>query len=116
MRLYTGGKDWGHLLRLRIEELTVEQAEQSNEFWANVITVAVSPVAIGVGIAKGSFDAATGHGGFSEGFNGTAEPIIFGAKRFGNEHGPTITKGVIGGAATAVGARMIGGVLKAIRL
>jgi hypothetical protein len=116
MWLYTGGKDWGRLLMLRTEELTVEQEEQSNDFWANVITVAVSPVAIAAGIGKGSFDAATGHGPFSEGFNGTAEPIIFGAKRFGAEHGPTITKGVIGGAATAVGARIIGGVLKAIRL
>jgi hypothetical protein len=116
MWLYTGGKDWGHLLKLRIEELTVEQAEQSNEFWANVITVAVSPVAIGAGIAKGSFDAATGHGPFSEGFSGTAEPIIFGAKRFGSEHGPTITKGVIGGAATAIGGRIVSQALKAIKL
>jgi hypothetical protein len=116
MWLYTGGEDWGRLLELRIEELTVEQTEQPNEFWANVITVAVSPVAIAAGIAKGSFDAATGHGPFSEGFNGTAEPMIFGAKRFGTEHGPTITKGVIGGAATAIGGRIVSQALKTIRL
>jgi hypothetical protein len=94
----------------------VEQAEQSNEFWANVITVAASPVAIAAGIAKGSFDAVSGHGPFTEGFNGTAEPIIFGAKRFGSEHGPTITKGVIGGAATAIGGRIVSQALKAIKL
>ena len=90
--------------------------EQTNDFWANVITVAASPVAIAAGIARGSYDAATGSGPFTEGFNATAEPIIFGAKKFGNDHGPTITKGIIGGAATAVGARVIGGALKRIRL
>jgi hypothetical protein len=93
----------------------VEQ-EQPNDFWANVITVAASPVAIAAGIAKGSYDAATGNGPFAEGFGATAEPIIWGAKRFGSEHGPAITKGVITGAATAVGARIVGGALKAIKL
>jgi len=91
----------------------VEQ-EQPNDFWANVITVAASPVAIAAGVAKGSYDAATGNGPFAEGFGATAEPIIWGAKRFGAEHGSTITRGVIGGAATAVGARLVSGVLKAI--
>jgi hypothetical protein len=90
--------------------------EQTNDFWANAITVAASPVAIAAGIAKGSFDAATGHGPFAEGFSTTAEPIIWGAKKFGAEHGSTITKGVIGGAATAVGARIVGGVLKSLRI
>src|SRR5215472_7769111 len=113
MWIYTGGKDWGHLLKLMVEELKVEQ---TNDFWANVITVAASPVAIAAGIAKGSYDAATGSGPFAEGFNTTAEPIIWGAKRWGSEHGSTITKGVIGGAATAVGARIVGGALKHIRL
>jgi hypothetical protein len=90
--------------------------EQTNDFWANVITVAASPVAIAAGIARGSYDAATGSGPFTEGFNSTAEPIIFGAKKFGSEHGQTITRGIIGGAATAVGARIVGGALKHVRL
>jgi hypothetical protein len=90
--------------------------EQTNDFWANVITVAASPVAIAAGIARGSYDAATGSGAFTEGFNATAEPIIFGAKKFGSEHGQTITRGIIGGAATAVGARIVGGALKHVRL
>jgi|SRR5215469_5892183 len=113
MWIYTGGKDWGHLLKLMVEELKVEE---TNDFWANVITVAASPVAIAAGIAKGGFDAATGHGPFNEGFNATAEPIMFGAKKFGSDHGPTITRGIIGGAATAVGARIVGGALKHIKL
>jgi hypothetical protein len=96
------------------EELKVEQTKDSNDFWANVVTVAVSPVAIAAGIAKGSYDAATGHGPFTEGFNGTAEPIIYGAKRFGTEHSSTITKGIIGGAATAIGGRIVGETLKKI--
>jgi hypothetical protein len=90
--------------------------EETNDFWANVLTVAASPVAIAAGIAKGSYDAATGGGPFTEGFTATAEPIVWGAKRFGAQHGPTITKGIIGGAATAVGARLVGGALKHIRL
>ena len=89
---------------------------EQNDFWANVITVAASPVAIAAGIAKGSYDAASGNGPFAEGFSTTAEPIIWGAKRFGAEHGPTITKGIVGGAATAVGARIVGGALKHIKL
>ena len=88
--------------------------EQTNDFWPNVITVAVSPVAIAAGIAKGSYDAATGHGPFTKGFNETAEPIIFGAKKFGTDHGSTITKGVIGGAATAIGGRIVSETLKKI--
>jgi hypothetical protein len=92
----------------------VEQTADSNDFWANVITVAASPVAIAAGIAKGSYDAATGHGPFTEGFNRTAEPIIYGAKKFGTDHSSTITKGIIGGAATAIGGRIVGETLKKI--
>ena len=90
--------------------------EQTDDFWANVLTVAASPVAIAAGVAKGSYDAATGSGPFTEGFNATAAPIMGGAKRFGGEHGPTITKGIIGGAATAVGARIVGGALRHLRI
>jgi hypothetical protein len=90
--------------------------EQTDDFWANVLTVAATPVAIAVGVAKGSYDAATGSGPFTQGFNATAEPIVGGAKRFGAEHGPTITKGIVGGAATAVGARIVGGALRHLRI
>lgn len=89
---------------------------EQNDFWANAITVAASPVAIAAGIAKGSYDAATGNGPFAQGFNTTAEPIIWGAKKFGAEHGSTITRGIVGGAATAVGARIVGGALRHLRL
>ena len=36
------------------------------------------------------------------------------ARKFGTEHQDTITKGVIGGAATAVGARIVGESIKVV--
>jgi hypothetical protein len=86
--------------------------ENTNGFWANASVVAVSPVAFAVGFAKGAYDASTDKGAFSEGFNGAAGPILRGAKNFGAEHGTTITKAVITGAAGTVGARLVRVVLK----
>lgn len=81
--------------------------ENTSEFWANVSMVAVSPVAIAAGFAKGTYDASTDNGAFSEGFNAAAGPIMRAAKDFGAEHGRTMTKGVITGAAGALGARIV---------
>jgi len=86
--------------------------EDTNEFWANVSVAAISPVAIAAGFAKGAYDASTDKGAFSEGFNAAAGPILRGAKKFGAEHGTTITKGVITGAAGTLGARIVRGVFK----
>jgi hypothetical protein len=90
--------------------------ENTNEFWANVSAIAVSPVAIAAGIAKGAYDASTDNGPFSEGFNATAGPIMRAAKEFGAEHGTTMTKGVITGAASALGARIVREGLKHLRI
>jgi hypothetical protein len=81
--------------------------ENTNEFWANVSMAAVSPVAIAAGVAKGAYDASTDNGAFSEGFGSAAGPILRAAKEFGAEHGTTMTKGVVTGAAGALGARII---------
>jgi len=86
--------------------------ENKNEFWANASVVVVSPVAFAVGFAKGAYDASTDNGPFREGFNGAAGPILREAKKFGSEHGTTITKGVITGAAGTLGARIVRGVFK----
>jgi hypothetical protein len=86
--------------------------ENTNEFWANASVVAVSPVAFAVGFAKGAYDASTDKGPFSDGFNAGAGPIMRGAKKFGAEHGTTITKGLITGAAGTLGARLVRGVFK----
>jgi hypothetical protein len=86
--------------------------ENTNEFWANASVVAVSPVAFAVGLAKGAYDASTDNGAFSEGFNAAAGPIMRGAKKFGAEHGTTMTKGVITGAAGTLGARIVREVFK----
>jgi len=90
--------------------------ENTNEFWANVSLVAVSPVAIAAGFAKGAYDASTDNGAFSEGFNAAARPIMRTAKEFGAEHGTTMTKGVITGAAGALGARLVREGFKHLRI
>ena len=90
--------------------------ENTNEFWANVSMVAVSPVAIAAGFAKGAYDASTDNGAFSEGFNAAAGPIMKAAKEFGAEHGTTMTKGVITGAAGAIGARIVREGFKHLRI
>ena len=81
--------------------------ENTNEFWANVSMAAVSPVAIAAGFAKGAYDASTNNGAFSDGFGSAAGPILRSAKEFGAEHGTTMTKGVVTGAAGALGARIV---------
>jgi hypothetical protein len=91
------------------EELMMEQA---SPFWANVSAVAVSPVAITAGVVRGSYDAVSGTGRFDEGFYAAAQPIMAAGKDFGARHGETITKGIVGGAATALGARILHEVLK----
>ena len=79
--------------------------DNQSELWENVSAVVVTPVAVAAGLAKGTYDATTDHGAFLDGFTGAATPIIRAGKNFGAEHGPTITKGVVTGAAGAVGAR-----------
>lgn len=89
--------------------------EQTSGFWAGAIAFAAAPVAIAAGVVKGSFDAATGSGGFDDGFHSAADPIIESARKFGTEHQETITKGLLGGAAATVGARVVNETLRHIR-
>jgi hypothetical protein len=90
--------------------------ENQSEFWENVSAVVVAPVAIAAGLAKGTYDASTDHGAFVDGFTGAATPVIRAGKNFGAEHGSTITKGVVTGAAGALGARILRIGLRTIRL
>ena len=90
--------------------------ENKNEFWADVSVVAVSPVAVAAGIARGTYDAATDNGAFSEGFNAAAAPVFRAAREFGEEHGGIITKGVVTGAAGAFGARLVSSGLRHLGL
>ena len=89
-------------------------SDEKNDFWANVSVVAVTPVAIAAGIAKGAYDASTSNGAFADGFGATATPIIRAAREFGAAHGDTITKGVVTGAAGVLGARIMGGGIRRI--
>jgi hypothetical protein len=99
---------------LRSRGRVKQQVENKNEFWADVSAIAVSPVAIAAGCAKGAYDASTDNGAFVDGFSAAAGPIIKAARGFGAEHGTTITKGVVTGAAGALGARIVGEGLKRI--
>jgi hypothetical protein len=90
--------------------------ENKNEFWENVSAVAVTPVALAAGLAKGTYDASTDRGAFIEGFTGTATPIIRAGKNFGAEYGSTITRGVVTGAAGALGAKILHVGLRSLRL
>jgi hypothetical protein len=90
--------------------------EHTSEFWANVSVVAASPVAIAAGFAKGAYDASTDNGAFNDGFNEAAAPIMRAAQEFGAEYGTTITRGVVTGAAGALGARIVHEGLKHLRI
>jgi hypothetical protein len=79
----------------------------NSRFWGTVTGIAAAPVAIAAGLAKGAYDAASGNGGFSEGVEKTTGGIIKGAEHFGEEHGDLITRGIITGAAAAVGGKII---------
>jgi hypothetical protein len=83
------------------------QVENANDFWSNVSMAAVSPVAVAAGVAKGAYDASTDNGAFSDGFTSGATPVFRAARQFGAQHGDTITKGVVTGAAGALGARIL---------
>lgn len=80
-----------------------------SKFWGTVTGIAATPVAIAAGVAKGAYDAASGSGSFAEGVETTTGGIIRGAQHFGEEHGDLITRGIITGAAAAVGGKLIRG-------
>lgn len=92
---------------LRSRGRVKQQVENKNEFWADVSAIAACPVAIAAGLAKGAYDASTDNGAFVDGFSAAAGPIIRTARGFGEEHGTTITRGVVTGAAGALGARIM---------
>lgn len=93
-----------------------ENTEDKREFWAKVSMVAVSPVAIAAGLAKGAYDASTDHGPFADGFTEAATSIMRAGRNFGEEHGQLITRGVVGGAAGAAGARILHAGLRHLKL
>ena len=93
-----------------------ENTENRREFWAEVSMVAVSPVAIAAGLARGVYDASTDHGPFTDGFAAAATPIMRAGRKFGEEHGALITRGVVTGAAGAAGARILHAGLRHLRL
>lgn len=88
--------------------------EQASGFWADFSMVAALPVAVAAGVAKGTFDAVTGHGAFEEGYEATSGRVVSEAKKFGGEHGQTITKGLLVGVTSAIGGRIVTETLKRV--
>jgi hypothetical protein len=76
--------------------------------------VVALPVAVTAGVAKGTFDAVTGGGAFEAGYEKTSARVVGEAKRFGGEHGSTITKGLLVGATSAIGGRLVSETLRRV--
>jgi len=77
------------------------------KFWGVVGALLSVPVAVASGVVKGAHDAVTGAGSFKDGYSGTSEAVIDGAERFGTEHSDTITRGIVSGAALAIGGAAV---------
>jgi len=95
-------------------EQELKMVEQTSGFWADAIAVAASPVAITAGVVRGSYEAASGAGPFTEGFHAAADPVIASARKFGTEHQDTITTGSGASAAAAPSARRPGAGLRCL--
>jgi len=61
--------------------------------------------AVAAGTVAGALNVATGHGGFSEGFDNTASDVMDSAREFGEDYGPAIAGGFLHGAAETAGRR-----------
>ena len=57
-----------------------------NAFWGTVSAAVAFPASVAAGFAKGTYDAASGNGSFTEGCNQVVRPVINSAERFGREH------------------------------
>jgi hypothetical protein len=90
--------------------------EKANEFWADIATFIACPIAIAAGCANGVCNAATGSGSFSDGFNAAGASVIGPARKFGADHGEAITKGLLTGAASALGGRVANKILKYLNI
>jgi hypothetical protein len=75
--------------------------EKKSKAWKTVAETAAAPVGLAAGIVGGVVNAATGHGGFVEGLENTANDIVDSAGKFGEEHGSALTEGIIRGAASS---------------
>jgi hypothetical protein len=79
----------------------------ANKFWGNLLEGIFILPAAGAGLVKGTYNAATGNGTFSEGFEETGNAIIKGVGQFGDDHNDAITKKLVEGAAGALGGLAI---------
>jgi hypothetical protein len=76
--------------------------EKAKEFWGGALAVASLAPALIAGAVHGAYNAISGEGTFSEGFNETADKIVEGAEEFGTEHADDLTNAVVTTAKAVV--------------
>jgi hypothetical protein len=81
--------------------------EKKSRIGGFVAEVASAIPAAAAGTAGGAWNVATGHGGFSEGFDNTADSVMGAAREFGEDYGRAIAGGFLHGAADAAGRRAV---------
>jgi len=86
-----------------------------NAFWGAVVAAVAFPAAVAAGFAKGTYDAVSGNGSFTEGCNQVVQPVMNTAELFGREHGEAITKGLIQGVTVALGGAIVKEGIKHVR-
>jgi hypothetical protein len=92
-------------MRLGVIKGGKRMADKS-KFWAVACGTLSLPVAAVGGVLKGSYDALSGKGGFTDSAGDAADRIVEAASDFGADHGNALT-----GAAITVAARVGGGAL-----
>jgi hypothetical protein len=79
--------------------------EKKSKVGGFVAEVASAIPAAAAGTVAGALNVATGHGGFTEGFDNTAGAVMESAREFGEDYGPGIAGGFLHGAAEVAGRR-----------
>lgn len=80
---------------------------KKSKLWGAVAETVATPVAIVAGTVAGGVNAVTGHGGFGEGFENTANDISDSAREFGEDHGSAFTDGLVRGAGSSLSSRAV---------
>ena len=74
-----------------------------SKFWASACAGLSLPFAAAGGVLKGSYDALSGKGTFTDSAGEAADRIVEAAGNFGADHGTALTNGAIMAAARVVG-------------
>jgi hypothetical protein len=85
----------------------MSEMEKKSKVGGFVAEVASALPATVAGTAGGAWNVASGHGGFTEGFDNAADAVMSSAREFGEDYGSAIAGGFLHGAAEAAGRRTV---------